>query len=328
MGLDANLKRYLPVIICLMIAAIAYFQATGIGQLIAAVALDGAEPARSALPPVSHRHALQRDPDHETSAAAILERNPFDSVTGPLHEAPVTGPESPEVALTDKDPYEDPPCAGARALLIASSDDPAWSFAVIEGADGKSMMRRQGEEVDGQKIFFVGDLRNEENSHVGERGVWDRVWLTSNTGARCQLALGAKPVGVKPKTAAVSSAVTAAPGAPWAGKIRQTGETQFEIDRSAVEATIANPAELMKARIFPVKDGDRVTGMRLMGVRPGTLLGALGMQNGDVLTSINGFEMNDPQKMLEAYTKLMKADRLTATVTRGGRPVNLEFSIK
>ncbi len=84
----------------------------------------------------------------------------------------------------------------------------------------------------------------------------------------------------------------------------------------------------MKVRVIPEKEGDRMVGMKLMGIKPGSLLGALGIQNGDRLTSINGFEMNDPQKMLEAYSKLLRADHLTASVVRNGQPMNLDFSIK
>ena len=100
------------------------------------------------------------------------------------------------------------------------------------------------------------------------------------------------------------------------------------MDRSAVDALIANPAELMKIRVVPDKEGDRVVGLKISGIKPGSLLGMLGMENGDRLTSINGFEMNDPQKMLEAYSKLLRADHLTASVVRNGKPMNLDFSIK
>ena len=48
----------------------------------------------------------------------------------------------------------------------------------------------------------------------------------------------------------------------------------------------------------------------------------------DRLQSINGFEMGDPQKALEAYTKLRTADRLTVSVNRHGKPVNIDFNIK
>jgi hypothetical protein len=38
--------------------------------------------------------------------------------------------------------------------------------------------------------------------------------------------------------------------------------------------------------------------------------------------------MNDPQKMLEAYSKLLHADHITAAVVRNGQPMNLDYSIK
>ena len=325
MGLDATLKRYLPAVIALMIAIIAYFQAVGLGQVLSTAVLGGEAPRRASH--IVKRRAPVADLDHATSAAAILARNPFDSITGPLREPELGPPGQADIASpVDRDPYDDPPCAGARALLIASSGDPQWSFAAIAGADGKPVLRRKGEDVDGLEVYFVGDLRPDEQRRHGEGGVWDRVWLTTAAGARCQLALGAKATGAREPTRAAPRPV-AGPSS-LDGRIRQISETQFEVDRAAVEQTIANPAELMKARIFPVRDGERIVGMRLMGVRPGTLLGSIGMRNGDILTSINGFEMNDPQKMLEAYSKLMRADHLTATVMRGGRPVNIEFHIK
>ncbi len=115
---------------------------------------------------------------------------------------------------------------------------------------------------------------------------------------------------------------------PRRGKIRQIGAHEFDIDRTAVDALISNPAELMKTRVTPVKDGDRVVGLQLNGIRQGSLLGGIGLENGDQLSSINGFEMTDPQKMLEAYSKLLHADHISASVMRGGKPVNLDFNIK
>ncbi len=38
--------------------------------------------------------------------------------------------------------------------------------------------------------------------------------------------------------------------------------------------------------------------------------------------------MSDPQKALEAYTKLRTADHLTVAVNRHGTPVNIDFNIK
>lgn len=323
MGFDATIKRFSPLILLAIIAVIAYFQASGIGHLLASVAVDGA-PVRKAAP-APPRRAPEVDRDHATSADAILSRNPFDSVTGPLNRKE---PEAPPVDGNDvslgKDPYEDPPCAGARALLIASSDDPSWSFAAIAGGDGKTVMVRQGQEIAGQKVAFIGDLRSDEHVHERDSGLWERVWLTTGT-ARCQLALGAKaatPLAKGKDPGPASSSPT------QDERVRKIGENRYEVDRSTVDALIANPAELMKVRVIPVRDGERVAGMKLMGIKPGSLLGSLGLVNGDQLTSINGFEMNDPQKMLEAYTKLMRADKLALTVVRQGKPMSIDFGIK
>ena len=75
------------------------------------------------------------------------------------------------------------------------------------------------------------------------------------------------------------------------------------------------------------KDG-KVVGVRMFGIRPDTLLGTLGLQNGDRLESINGFNMASPEKALEAYARLRTADHLTVQVNRRGANQNLDYNIK
>ena len=49
-----------------------------------------------------------------------------------------------------------------------------------------------------------------------------------------------------------------------------------------VDKILENQAELMRqARIVPEQENGKVTGIRLFGVRADTLLGTLGMENGD-----------------------------------------------
>jgi general secretion pathway protein C len=194
MGFDATFKRYFAAVVCLLVAIAAYFQAAGLGQLVvSSLALDpsstpvvgpGMRPV-AAAPPAA--------PEHATNADAILGRNPFDSVTGPLDGKPIDplpAPTSNPEDLT-RDPYEDPFCDTAKAMLIVTSDDPEWSFASLAGPDGKTQLRRKGDEINGQTVFFVGDLRPDERRQTDRRDLWDRVWLTSG-GSRCQLAVGGK----------------------------------------------------------------------------------------------------------------------------------------
>jgi general secretion pathway protein C len=317
MGIDALAKRYSSLIICLMLAAAAYFQASGMGRLLVATLLAG-----TPVPSVpSHRRAPAAAVDslHETSATAILERNAFDSVTGPIggEQGPVA---LPGVSHADRDPYEDPPCDMARVVLISSAADPDWSFAAIATPDGKTTLHRRGDTIDGHAVIFIGRM---DGSADDDRFYGDRVWLATATG-RCQLELGAKPLA----KASAKAGPAGAPGSDAASKVRKVGEHAYEVDRTTVDALLANPAELMKTRVVPDREGDRVVGVRLFNIRPTSLLGALGLENGDRLSSINGFEMTEPQKMLEAYSKLTTASNLNVTVVRNGQPIGIEVGIK
>jgi general secretion pathway protein C len=340
MGFDAIFKRYFAAVVCLLIGVAAYFQAAGMGQLVAStVALDP-----SAMPSTTPRAPTRGTPasagtEHATNAGAILSRNPFDSITGPLDGKQL---ELPELAAqkeeTNRDPYEDPECDVAKVLLIVASDDPQWSFAALAGSDGRSQLRRKGDEIGGYTVVHIGDMRTEEQKRNSPREIYDRVWLQSSSGSRCQLRVGGKgmvkqaaPAPAPKSERPTRSRRRGASKVPKdiADKIHKISETEFNVERSVVDQILENQAVLMRsARIVPEKEGDKIVGIRLFGIRQDSLLGTLGLENGDRLSSINGFEMSDPQKALEAYAKLRTADHLTVAVNRHGKPVNIDFNIK
>lgn len=323
MGIDAILKRYFPWVLGVLIALAAYFQASGMGQLVASSVAVDAPPPPPSPPARAGGLGSTANADHATNAGPILSRNPFDSVTGPLDGKPVELP-SVQQEMPNTDPYADPSCDGARVLLITQAEDPEWSFAAMTGSDGKAILRRQGDEIAGQTVYYVG---------------WDRVWLTSGS-ARCQAIVGGSKAVARASAAPAPPPTASTPKAPIRGggkkvppeiasKIQRVSETEFNVERSAVDAILENQGELMRsARIVPEKEGDKVVGIRMFGIRPDSLLGTLGLENGDRLSSINGFEMSDPQKALEAYARLRTADRLTVTINRKGKPMNIDFNIK
>ena len=115
-----------------------------------------------------------------------------------------------------------------------------------------------------------------------------------------------------------------------ASKIQKISETEYQIDRSVVDKILENQAELMKsARIVPEQKDGKVVGVRMFGIRPDTLLGTLGLQNGDRLESINGFNMASPEKALEAYARLRTASSLkNVKVNRRGQSMSIDYQIK
>jgi general secretion pathway protein C len=321
MAIDKLLKRHFWAVILALVAIAAYFDAQGIMQVVSAsLAPDNKQ---LALPPLMARVAPPPSSasPHATSAEAILSRNPFDSVTGPLNLPPPDDSAdlpSPEPDLSD--PYNAPDCDGLHVLIITASADPDWSFAALETAQekGKSYLRRRGGEIGGKTVSFIG---------------WDRVWLTSGS-QLCQAQMFKSPdAGAAAPAPPPPPAVAAGGASPVAEDIKKgiqkIGGSEFNVDRGVVDKILENQAELMRqARIVPETENGKVVGIRLFGVRPDTLLGALGMENGDRLEKINGFDMTSPEKALEAYARLRTSDHLTVSVNRRGQGMNLDYNIK
>ncbi len=329
MGFDTALKRYFAGVILALLAVAAYFQASGITQLVGSAlspdekALVGSSAAASRAPaPVASAAA----DDHATSARWILERNPFDSVTPRPLDAPPAADAG--AGIVDLEHYENaPPCDGVKALIIVASADPAWSMAALSGGTTPATkLVRIGEEIAGKTVQIVE---------------WNRVVLSTGS-SLCQLqmfrsakagAAAAAPVASAapapaPGAAAVVGGVSAVP-ADIASKIQKVSANEFNVDRQVVDKILENQAELMRsARIVPEQENGKVVGIRLFGIRPDTLLGTLGLENGDRLQTINGFDMASPEKALEAYARLRTADHLTVQVNRRGGNQNIDFNIK
>jgi general secretion pathway protein C len=248
------------------------------------------------------------------SADAILDRNPFDHVTGSLRPA-VPGPTDPPPLYAD--PRTAPLCDGVRPLVLAFAEDQAMAFASLE-IEGKRVLRKRG-----------GDAGDKHVAYVGR----DRVWLEGAKGLCQALLFGGPP----PAKEGGGERITADPKPGGqsqleieVGKqIARVGPNDYVIERAAVDRILEAQAELMKQRIVQDKEGDRVVGVKVYGIKAGSVLAMLGIENGDRLETLNGFEMSNPEKMLEAYARLRSgADKLQIHLTRNGKPINVDYTIR
>lgn len=301
-------KKLFAFVIPAGVALGAFLCAHGVSALLAA-ALTG-EPPVTALPVA---HAAVRPEPKAADAGAILRRNPFDHATALVAGPTTLGDEG--RAERSIDPRDAPPCADVRAMIVVGADDPDASFAAFD-VGGKRVLRRRGGEVEGKRVVYVGR---------------DRAWLEDGSGALCQAAVfgGQAPVAVA--AAAPPPAASEDPLAKsLAGKITRVSPTELHVDRSAVDVLLEAQAEMMKLRVIPVKEGDRVLGVTLSGIKPGSAMALLGFANGDRLDALNGIEVSSPEKMLQIYAMMKSGSmsRLTAQVVRGGKPTNLDFVVK
>lgn len=304
-----SLRTLLALSIPAGVALVGLLNAKAIASLVEASLTTGmvmpsmTDARAGAAPPVSN----------VKSADPILDRNPFDHVAGSLRPRFST-PDDP--GPRDLDPATAPLCEGVRPLVLVGDEDQTLAFASLEYG-GKRLLRRRGGEVGESHVAYVGR---------------DRLWLEGARGL-CQALLFGGPV--VPPAVAAKPTVGAEAGARSAleaeigKKIAKTGPNEYAIDRSAVERILEAQAELMKQRLVPEKEGDRVVGVRVLGIKPGSVLSMLGIENGDRLETINGYEVSDPEKMLEAYARLRTgADKLQVHLTRAGKPQNLDYAIR
>jgi len=111
--------------------------------------------------------------------------------------------------------------------------------------------------------------------------------------------------------------------------IKKLSENKYELQRRTLESVLGNMALLSRsARIVPeMKDG-KASGFRLFAVRPDGPFALIGMQNGDIISSINGLEITSPEKALEVYAKLKSASHLSLGMERNGQKVTKEYTIR
>lgn len=339
MATDARQKRLRLGIVMATIALLALFLSAGTSRLLANSFLP-LDPGGAATAQASNRapglgasaSSTRKDP------TGILRRNIFDSVLGPQDGTRVAageggganGEEEPVAEPIIDDPTRPPaPCQGS-VRLVGSFYWPRWpdrSFAAITDTAGKVKLYRTGGSVDGREVVSIGS---------------SMVYLRPSGQALCSIGMFVPPTtGDAPAATTVAAApVAAEPATPPGGDdgaipaaeldrgITRVSDTEYGITRGLVDRVLANQADLMRqVRIVPQEENGRVTGVKMYGIRRNSVVGRLGLQNGDTLRTINGYDMTSPDSALEAYTRLRTADHLTLSVIRRGSPTNMNYSI-
>ncbi len=316
-------NRLSNALILTTLASCAFFWAQGTTALLADKVLSAepdASPALSRRAVVSARTQRKRDP------SSILRRNIFNSTQGDLSETPI---ESSELPLGDLPPEEvETPCKGTMRLIgtVVLPGDLEHSLAAIVGTDKKAGLHRGGAEVEGAMIRAIAS---------------DSVVL-QNTSGFCRLAMfevdGAakKPMfklAVKTKERAKRSPRAdrnaGLTQSEMAEGIEKVNDTNYNLSRSMLNKVLDNAGKIIGiAAVSPKMEDGQSVGMEIRGVRPGTLLTKLGIQNGDILEGINGQSLSNPDAALEAYTTLRTADKFNLSIRRDGQSTMINYNLQ
>lgn len=165
-------------------------------------------------------------------------------------------------------------------------------------------------------------------------GVSQLLGMSLGMAARPSRVAAAPPL-VDPQPAAAPSApnlpkpqVVAASPPPAAPPCQDVRAPAPAVSLRRAEAPPPQRASLLgQVRVVPEQRDGKVVGLRLFGLRPNSLLSALGLKNGDRLESVNGFDLTNPEKALEAYARLRTASRLRLHLNRAGQPLDIDLNI-
>ena len=119
------------------------------------------------------------------------------------------------------------------------------------------------------------------------------------------------------------------PTAAGGDGVKQLSENQYVVAKSEINNALTNLSDLAtKARIVPSFKNGVANGFKLFSIVPDSLYSKIGVQNGDVIRRINGYEMNSPDKALEIYQKLRDANRIEIELERRGETLRKSYSIE
>jgi general secretion pathway protein C len=234
------------------------------------------------------------------------------NIFGTARQAPVKMLDT-SVDVQEPDPESlEPVLSQIKAKLVGTvvADDPRWSLCVlVETGTQATGIYGVGSVV--QDDYFITKIERKRVT-LKHSNRFEYLDLEEEHGA----AKPALPVSKKVEE-------------PAAGEgVRKLTDTSYVVSQAEIDKTLSNLNQVaMQARIVPNFEGGKANGFKLFSIKPDSIYAKIGLQNGDVVQKINGFEINSPDKALEIYQKLKDSKSVKIDISRGGKAMSYDYTI-
>jgi general secretion pathway protein C len=136
--------------------------------------------------------------------------------------------------------------------------------------------------------------------------------------------------------AAIASGGVGTPGPPchviaeqWEPNIRCAEPGRYTVTAALRDQLLGEPMILDRdARVVPAIKNGAPSGFKVYAIRPGSLLAALGLENGDRIHTVAGVTVTDMSSALQLPAVLRTSDRFTIEIERRGREVALRYEVR
>jgi general secretion pathway protein C len=197
---------------------------------------------------------------------------------------------------------------------VLNEDGESWAI-IQDNQTNRQDRYPVGSTVSGAKVVMI--LRNKVVLNIGGR---DELLVMGIEKIRA-----AKPEAERSNT---TSTPVKLPPRPARGVLRGQG-LNYNISRDLIQQSINNMAQLMsEVRMTPyLKDGNP-EGFRLTQIKDDSLFRNMGLQNGDILTSINGQSILAAEDMMKAYGAIKQGNSFTVSIMRNNRTMTLNYRVR
>lgn len=325
--LERFFRKYVWAVNLVLLFLAAWLSAKTVNTLLAVVIRPRPQVDLSLPPSAGPRQAAQIALDPQRLYALIGMEPPA--------AQDAAGAAAPVRPQTCNDVTATPVHSDLRLALVASvlSEQPRWSLAtLLDLGSREARIYGVGDAVQGGATLVGLQRIREERDITGN--AFKVVAVLCNGGTKEYVdfdeaaggADGGQNVGVS-AMAPPRQFPNGKPGTGLAG-VRKVSDNRYDVSRTVLDQQLSNLATIStQARIVPSFKNGVANGFKLFSIQPDSLYASIGVENGDVVQRINGYEINSPDRALELFQKLRETSHVVIELERGGQAIRKEYSI-
>jgi len=214
----------------------------------------------------------------------------------------------------------------AKKILDASDDKPVVT-ATVQSGKKITDFRLKGTYVEGDASFIIIEdnsatefvYLNEEYQSYKLTHVYENKAIFEKNGQNYEINMNTST----PKISATSSKTTAKKP-----KYTSKNAVPVSISKEDINYYTQNPGKVWNNIRIEDFRTDSGINFRVSYVRSGSVFSEIGLKPGDVITSIEGQEIQSMGEVMDYYSKIQSLESLTLSIKRGSQEMDLEFKVK
>jgi len=108
-----------------------------------------------------------------------------------------------------------------------------------------------------------------------------------------------------------------------------TSSQNITVNRSQIDTAVKDVNTLMKQiRIRPHFKNGQPDGFRLTGIRPDSIFYKMGLKSGDIITGVDGKDIESVDDALKFYQSLQSSSKVQLQIKRRGRSKTIDYRIE